>query len=108
MFEEQYTAIADRIDELAERIRALGRNAVGTLEELIKLSSLKEVPGDYPAWDKMVAQLVSDHERIIQTIRTELREDWEGTYGDDGTQDLLTGVMESHEKDAWMLRAILK
>ena len=107
MFEEQYTEIADRIDDLAERVRALGQKAVGTLDELVKLSSLKEKPGDYPAWEKMVAQLVADHEQIIQTIRREVSGDFQANYGDAGTEDLIVGMMESHEKNAWMLRAIL-
>lgn len=107
MFEEQYNAVAERIDELAERVRALGHKAVGTLEELVKLATLKEKPGDYPKWEEMVAQLVADHEQIVQNIRRELSGDFEASYGDVGTEDLITSIMESHEKEAWMLRSIL-
>jgi starvation-inducible DNA-binding protein len=107
LFEQQYTALAEGIDEIAERIRSLGFNAVGTLAEFVKLSDLKdEEPGKYPDAGEMVARLVEGHEANIQTLRESI--DWiDSDCKDQGTADFLTGKMEEHEKMAWMLRAFL-
>jgi starvation-inducible DNA-binding protein len=54
----------------------------------------------------MITNLLADHEAVIQSLRADL-----GTamdkHGDAGTSDFLTGLMEKHEKMAWMLRAFL-
>ncbi len=104
-FEEQYDQIAAEIDELAERVRQLGVFAPGTMAEFLQLATLKEEPGVVPAPQTMIANLLADHESIIRA----LREDVEKTddLDDEGTADFLTGLMEAHEKMAWMLRAHL-
>ncbi len=55
----------------------------------------------------MLANLLADHEVIIRRLRVEL-ELCVDKYGDIGTNDFLTGLMEKHEKMAWMLRAFLE
>lgn len=107
LLEEQYEALAESIDEIAERVRSLDFFAVGTMAEFIKLSNLKEEePGVYPTADEMVARLVEGHETNIQSLREAI--DWIGDdCNDQGTADFLTGQMEAHEKMAWMLRAFL-
>ena len=55
----------------------------------------------------MIAVLLADHERIIQSLRADL-ETVQSKYHDVGTCDFLTGLMEKHEKMAWMLRAYLQ
>lgn len=107
LFEVQYTALAESIDEIAERVRSLGYNAVGTMAEYLKLSNLKEeAPNTYPDAGDMVARLVEGHENNIRTLREAV-----DVIGDDcndqGTADFLTGKMEEHEKMAWMLRSFL-
>lgn len=106
LFEEQYTAIAEEIDQVAERIRALGDHAIGTMAEFCEIARLQERPREYPSDATMVAHLLADHEQVIRT----LREDVDTTadeHHDLGTSDFLTGLMEAHEKMAWMLRAFL-
>lgn len=107
LFEEQYTALAESIDEIAERIRSLGYNAVGTMGEFVKLSNLKEeAPGEYPQAGDMVARLVEGHENNIRTLREKI-DMIDEECGDVGTADFLTAKMEEHEKMAWMLRSFL-
>lgn len=106
-FEEQYDQIAEAMDEVAERARQLGGIAVGTLAEFSKLASLKEQPGVNPSAEQMIRDLLDDHEAIIRQLRADVDLTAE-TYEDAGTSDFLTGLMEAHEKMAWMLRAHLE
>jgi len=105
-FEAQYGELDDIVDEVAERDRALGNRAVGTLAEFLEETRLKEEPGAAPDARQMIANLLADHEAIIRTLRTDL-ETAASDLEDLGTSDFLTGLMEKHEKMAWMLRAVL-
>jgi starvation-inducible DNA-binding protein len=105
-FESQYEALDDVVDDVAERARALGGHAHGTLSEFTKHARLSERPGIYPDAKAMLAQLLADHETLIR----HLREDAElvmDKHRDAGTNDFLVGLMEHHEKMAWMLRAFM-
>ncbi|MBD3314557.1 MAG: DNA starvation/stationary phase protection protein [Chitinivibrionales bacterium] len=104
LLENQYQALAVRIDEIAERTRALGAPALGTLVEYKEYATLSESPGAYPEAMTMIANLTADHESIIRHLRKDLKA-CEEQYDDMGTSDFLTGLMEAHEKTAWMLRS---
>ncbi|MFH1066851.1 MAG: DNA starvation/stationary phase protection protein [bacterium] len=106
LFESQYDEIEGAIDDIAERTRSLGGNALGTLKEMLQSAKLKETPGNSLKAEKMVTNLLLDHEAIIRQLRVGL-ETCMDEYGDMGTSDFLTGLMEKHEKMAWMLRACL-
>jgi starvation-inducible DNA-binding protein len=106
-FEEQYTALNDVVDEVAERARSLGGNALGTVAEFAQHTRLTEHPGKYPTAREMLTNLLHDHEAVIRNLRTDLETCLE-RYHDAGTSDFLTAVMEKHEKMAWMLRAVLQ
>jgi starvation-inducible DNA-binding protein len=105
-FEEQYEALSETIDEVAERSRSLGGRALGTLSEFIKTARLKEQPGQHPNADGMIKNLLADHEALAQQLRSDAEECME-SYQDAGTNDFLVGLMEQHEKMAWMLRSFL-
>ena len=108
MFEGQYTEQWTALDDIAERIRALGHNAPGSYAEFVKLSSIKEETGltNVPEWREMVAQLVSGNEAVCRTARKVLKTADEA--GDDPSVDLLTQRLQTHEKYAWMLRSLLE
>jgi starvation-inducible DNA-binding protein len=109
MFETQYTEQWTALDEIAERIRALGFMAPGSYEEFVRLSSIKEEKGakkDGPEWHHMVRQLVLGNEAVCRTARKVLKQGEEA--GDDPTVDLLTQRLQVHEKYAWMLRSLLE
>lgn len=106
-FESQYNELSDIVDEVAERARALGGWALGTLSEFLQQTRLVEHPGQYPSAREMLANLLADHEAIIRSLRDDL-ETVADQYHDMGTSDFLTELMEKHEKMAWMLRAFLE
>lgn len=104
MFEGQYTELAAAVDEIAERIRALGFPAPGTYKAYSKLTSLSEEDG-VPTAEKMIAQLVEGQEAVVRTARSVFPAAEKA--GDEPTADLLTQRMQIHEKTAWMLRSML-
>ena len=105
--EEQYKALGEAADEVAERIRSVGGFSIGTLREFIDHSVLKEEPGVRPPADLIIANLLADHETIIKGLREDI-DQCDDDLEDTGTADFLTGLMEDHEKLAWMLRAHLE
>lgn len=105
MFEDQYTELATAVDDIAERIRALGRPAPGTYKAFAKLTSVKEADG-VPDAQEMIRQLVEGQETVTRTAR-EIFPTAEKA-GDEPTADLLTQRMQVHEKTAWMLRSLLE
>ena len=105
MFETQYTELAMAIDEIAERIRALGVRAPGSYEEFSKLSSIKTDSNKQTA-NEMVQDLLESHEKILSNARS-FFPSVEQAH-DAATADILTQRMQYHEKTAWMLRATLE
>lgn len=105
-FESQYAEMDGIIDEIAERSRSLGSKSIATLEEFLKNTRLKEQADTYPEAKTMLRNLLDDHESVIQSLRKDLETCTQ--LGDAGTSDFLTGLMEKHEKMAWMLRAFLE
>ena len=105
-FEAQYEELNEFVDEIAERARQLGGRAFGTLTEFAKASRLKEEPRASPAAKDMLTALLADHEAVIRTLRADIGPVMD-TYKDVGTSDFLTGLLEKHEKMAWMLRAFV-
>lgn len=105
MFMEQYTELWNALDEIAERIRALGFPAPGTSALFGQLSSISEIEGQPDAMS-MVRLLMQGHEACARTARDVLHIADEG--GDEPTVDLMTQRLQVHEKTAWMLRSMLK
>ena len=105
MFMEQYTETWNAIDLVAERIRSLGHYAPGTYREYLELARVKETPGQ-PRAEQMVKLLIEGQEAIVRTAREVLPIAEQAD--DQPTLDLLTQRMQVHEKNAWMLRSLLK
>jgi len=105
-FETQYDAIDITIDAVAERIRALGHFAVGTLKDFTALARISEHNHDFTDQQHIMKTLMEDHEAVIRSLRNDIGAVGEKMY-DLGTADFMTGLMEQHEKMAWMLRAHL-
>ena len=104
MFEEQYTELAEAVDEIAERIRALGKLAPGSYTAFAKLTSIEEEEGE-PSAEDMIRQLVKGQEAVVRTARSvfPIAE----AANDEPSADLLTQRMQIHEKNAWMLRSMV-
>lgn len=107
IWEEQYTILNEAIDQVAERVRALGEYPVGTAAGFIQFSTIKEHTGEIPPSSQMVVNLVDDHEQIIRNLREHIDKCSED-FHDEGTADFLTGLMEQHEEMAWMLRSFVE
>lgn len=105
-YEEQYEQLDEIIDNIAERVRALGHFAEGRLVDFLKLARLTE-PTTTSAHLVQIKNLLDDHETIIQAMRTDVVKFAE-VHKDLGTSDFVTGLMEQHEKMAWMLRAFFR
>ena len=104
MFEQQYNELALAVDEIAERIRALGFAAPGSYASFAELTGISEETG-VPEATTMIAQLVADQERVVRTAREIFP--LASQAGDEPSADLLTQRMQVHEKTAWMLRSML-
>ncbi len=104
LFEVEYQELALAVDEIAERIRALGVVAPGSYAQFSKLSAVKEAEGVPPAAD-MLRRLAEDQEIVVATAR-EVLEAAEAA-GDPASADLGLRRIEVHEKNAWMLRSHL-
>lgn len=103
LFEDQYTQLETAIDEIAERINKLGSKTPGTMKEFLDKGTLKESPGKYPEQLDMIKELLKDHESVIVQLRKNI-DDSEEKFGDKGTADFLTGLIQEHETIAWTLR----
>jgi len=104
MFETQYTELALAVDEIAERIRALGVKAPGSYSEFAKLTKIEEGDGNESA-EEMIRQLAIGQETVVRTAREVFPA--ADAANDEPTADLLTQRMQIHEKNAWMLRSML-
>jgi starvation-inducible DNA-binding protein len=105
LFMTQYTEQWTALDQIAERIRALGHPAPATYSEFHTLASIKEVSG-VPKAEEMVRHLVMAQEATARTARNLYP--LVDKANDQPTADLLTQRIEIHEKTAWMLRSILE
>ena len=105
MFDTQYNELWDSLDEIAERIRALGLPAPFGDSTLTKLASIEEASSIPLAMD-MVKQLMSDHEAVARTARSVF--EIADAANDQPSADLLTQRLQVHEKTAWMLRSVLQ
>jgi starvation-inducible DNA-binding protein len=105
LFEQEYTELALAVDEIAERIRALGAPAPGSYVDFSRLTALKEAEGVPPAAE-MLRQLVHDQVLLGQAAQAVIKASERA--GDDATADLGVRRMQVHEKNAWMLRSHLE
>ncbi len=104
--ESQYTALAEDVDEIAERVRQVGGKAIGTMAEFLKTTRLAEDPGQYPSARDMLHELLHDHEAIIRQLREDITR-LQDEIDDQMTADFLTEQAAHHEKMAWMLGATI-
>ena len=102
--EEQYEALAEAIDEVAERIRILGQRSPGSLQQFLDMTSLHESDGDLSG-DEMLHALLKDHQSLAQQLRDRI--EYVSNLRDEGTADLLINRLRFHEKTAWMIRSHL-
>ena len=104
MFEEQYREMWAALDEIAERVRALGVFAPTSGKQFADLSAIENADTTPPKADEMVTRLLADHETLIKRARAGLETAEEA--GDAASADLLTVRIQTDEKTAWMLSSL--
>jgi starvation-inducible DNA-binding protein len=102
--EKQYRNLFEAADEIAERIRALGYPAPGSMNAMIPHTGIREDMTN-PTAEEMIANLVRDHETVVQRLRATAEAAEE--MHDHVTADMLTERMAFHEQAIWMLRALI-
>ena len=105
-FEMQYEQLDEIIDNVAERIRAIGHYSNATLKVFLSTTHLTEKSSEKNTSDGFIKELLSDHESIIIRLRENINL-FANTYHDAGSSDFITGLLEQHEKMAWFLRGHL-
>ncbi len=105
-FEAQYQQLDEMMDDVAERIRKIGHYAPATLKDYLQLTHLSEDSRAANDSAGFIKELLRDHESIIIHLRENINP-IANELKDAGTSDFLTGLMETHEQMAWMLRAHL-
>jgi starvation-inducible DNA-binding protein len=103
LFETQYKQLDEIAEKIAERTRILGGMAISSFKEFLAHSRLEEDSTNVPD----LLHLLADHESIIRLLREDIRKISE-EYEDEGTVELMVGVMSLHEKIAWMLRSYIE
>jgi starvation-inducible DNA-binding protein len=106
-FEEQYKQLEELIDDIAERIRTIGHYAEAKLASFLKETHLSEDSREKNNSAGFIKSLLQDHESIIIHLRENI-DTYTDEWGDAGSGDFITTLMEKHEKMACMLRAHLK
>ena len=102
--EEQYQDMAEAIDTIAERIRALGFTAPGSMQEFLQFSDIVDSE-QKQSGEEMIQGLIGGNEMCAKSLREAALQADEA--GDVKTADLLTERIGQHEENAWMLRAML-
>jgi starvation-inducible DNA-binding protein len=103
LFETQYKQLDEIADKIAERARILGGVAIASFKEFLAHARIDEQSPNPPE----ILHLLADHETVIRFLREDIRKCSE-EYEDEGTVELLVGVMSLHEKMAWMLRSYIE
>lgn len=103
-FENQYNELFAAVDEIAERIRAMGALAPGGLSNLAKMAGIEEIAEDSTA-EEMVNHLANAHEKLLKDLKTASKR--AGEIGDSETEDMMIARTQVHEKTVWMLRSFL-
>jgi len=106
-FEGQYNQLEEIVDEVAERIRTLCHFPPASLKEFLELTHLTEQSRGSNKSADFIKELLADHESILIHLRENI-DGYANRLHDAGTSDYITGLMETHEKMAWMLRAHLE
>ena len=104
LFQDQYEELFSAIDEIAERIRALGFFPKASLQTFSHLSLVSDEEGILSAIE-MLHRLLKDHELLVKFLRDNLS--FAEQCNDGATADFINKRLEAHEKAAWMLRSTL-
>ena len=105
MLEDQYNALAEAGDVIAERIRILGNFPIASMKEFLEHTTIKEALTHSIASPEMLQLLVDDNNQCAKELKECIKA--ADAIADYGTSDMATDYCRYHEKQAWMLRSHL-
>lgn len=103
-FEELYNEAALHVDEIAERLLALGGRPIATMQGCLKMSQIAEADGSETA-EQMVASISADFTSLIGELKQGM--ELADSVGDETTADMLLAIHSGLEKHVWMLQSFL-
>ena len=104
-FQTQYEELFTAIDEIAERVRALGAYAIGGLGKFAQTAQMKEFTSPM-LQEEYVKLLIAANEKLLADAAK--ARDLAGEANDPESQDLMIGRITLHQKTVWMLKSFLK
>jgi starvation-inducible DNA-binding protein len=104
-FQTQYEELFTAIDELAERVRALGAYAIGGLGKFAQTAQMKEFASPLRQEDYVRALITANDQLVADASQAR---DLAGEANDPESQDLMIGRITLHQKTIWMLKSFLK
>ena len=104
-FEELYTDLLEKVDEVAERILTLGSTPIHSFTEYVRISSVKEAT-NVSDGTKAVQTVVDNFNTLLSLQRDVLKTAQE--VADEGTSALLSDYIRQQEKQLWMYSSYLK
>ena len=101
--EELYDESNDIIDDVAERILALGGNPVSSMKGALAIATIKELEDGPKTTEQTTAALISDTDYWIKDTKEIVA--LADKAGDGVTADMFNDYLKNYEKLAWMLKA---
>ncbi len=105
LFDKQYNQLFENMDKIAERVRAVQGQALGSFKHILTTATIKEDTGKLPTPKQMVKNLLEQYEKLIEQIRKSIITLDKKTT-DFGSINFLEELIMQHEKTAWMLRSL--
>ncbi len=102
-FGEQYSALLEAADDIAERIRALGSVPPSSMKAFLALTEIEEAGTKAQTAEAMLKDLLKSH-KILRRRLVEAAEAADDA-DDDGTEDLMVERIRAHDKIIWMLES---
>lgn len=104
LFDEHAAQVLATVDELGERVRIHGGLAAHHPAQVVELATVQlSAPGQQSPRE-MIEEALANHQTVIGGLHKAIEVTSEA--GDPGTADLLTRVIQIHEKQAWFLREV--
>ena len=95
LFEEEYEALAEDLDEIAELVRMKGEKPIATFKEFLEQATIAE--GDMnKSIEEMLKEIIDDYKTLISQMKEAFNDDVK-------TEDVLTGIIARLEKSIWMM-----
>lgn len=103
LFDRVHAAVQVHVDDMAERVTALGGTARGTAAVAASASTLPEYPLDVYSGGEHVEAVGAALAAFGKAVRAAIAE--AGEVGEADTEDLFVGVSRDIDKNLWLVEA---